>query len=88
MPAGIGELSLFHDLQQHVMGFGVCFFDLVKNNDGVRTAADGFGELAGFFKANITRRRANQPADVMPFHELGHVYLDEGFFTAKEETRQ
>ena len=88
MPAGIGELSFFHDLQQHVVRFGMSFFDLIKDDDGVRAAADGFGELAGFFKADIARRRTYQPADVVAFHELGHVDLDQRVFTAKEEACQ
>ena len=61
--AGIGEVAFFHDLQQHVMRFGMGLFDLVKDDDRVRPAAQGFGQLAGFFVADISGRRAHQAAD-------------------------
>ena len=88
VPAGIGELALFHDLQQHVVRFGMRLFDLIKDDDGIRAAADGFGELTGFFKADVSRRSAHQAADVVPFHEFRHIDLHQGVFAAKQEARQ
>ena len=44
---GVGEGAVLHDLEEHVEGLGVGFFDFVEEDDGVGAAADGFGELAG-----------------------------------------
>jgi len=37
-------------LQQNVENLRVCLVDFVKENDGVRTAADSFRQLAAFLK--------------------------------------
>ena len=87
-PRGIREMPFFHDLQQHVVRFGVGLLDLVKDHDRVRAAADGLGQLAGFFIADVSGRRAYQAADRVAFHELGHIQLDQGFFAAKQEACQ
>ena len=86
--ARIGEVALFHDLQQHVVHFGMRLLDLVENHDGVRAAAQGFGQLAGILVANVAGRRADQPRSCMSFHELGHVELDEGILAAEHELSQ
>ena len=62
--------------------------DLVEDHDGIRAAAQGFGELPGIFVADISGRRAHQAADGMAFHELGHIQLDQGFFAAEHELGQ
>ena len=85
---GIREMAFFHDLQQHVVRFRMGLLDFVKDDDRVRAAADGFGQLAGFFVADVARRRANQAADGVPFHELGHIQLDQGIFAAEHEAGQ
>ena len=40
---GIGELAILQNLQQDVLDVRVCLFDLVKQHDAVRAAADGLG---------------------------------------------
>ena len=42
-PLGIREVTLFHDLEEHVERFRMGLFDFVKDHDRVRLAADGFG---------------------------------------------
>jgi hypothetical protein len=74
--------------KQHVVRFRMGLLDFVEDDDRVRAAADRFGELAGFFVADIARRRANQAADGVPFHELRHIQLDQGIFAAEHEARQ
>src|SRR3990172_6895048 len=85
--ASVGEVSLLHDLEQHVMGFRVGFLDFIEDHNGIRSAAERLGELPGLFIAHVSRRRADQPANRMPLHKLGHSQLDEGFFAAEEEAR-
>ena len=86
--AGIGEMAFFHDLQQHVVRLGMGLLDFVENDDRVRAAAQRFGELPGFFEANVAGRRAHQAADGVAFHELGHIELDQSVFAAKHEACQ
>jgi len=62
MPFGVGQVPLFHNLQQELQGFRVCLFDLIKDYDAIRLAADGFRQLTGFFVTNISRA-APLPAD-------------------------
>ena len=85
---GIGEMPIFHNLKQDVEDFGMGFFDFIQEDHRIRTAPHGFGKLTALFVAHITRRRAHQTADIMPFHELGHVDFDQGLLGAKEELGQ
>ena len=86
--AGVGEMAFFHDLQQHVVRFGVRLFHFVEDHDGIGAAADGFGKLAGVFVAYVSRRRADQAAHRVALHELRHIKLNQRFFAAKKETGQ
>src|SRR3954449_10373242 len=43
------------------------------------------GQLAALVEADVSRRRADQPADVVPLHELAHVDLDERVLAAEHE---
>ncbi len=85
---GVREMAFFHDLQEHVVDFGVGLLDLVEDHDGVRAAAQGFGQLTGIVVADVSGRRADQAAGGMAFHELGHVQLDQGFLAAEHELGQ
>ena len=79
MPAkAVGQAAFFHDLQEHVEDVGMGLFDFVEQHDAVRPAADALGELAAFFVADVARRRADQPADVVLLHVLAHVDLRRG----------
>ena len=54
-------------------------FQLVEQNDGIRAAADLFGQLAGLVIADIAGRRADDLRDTVLFHVFGHVEPDERF---------
>jgi hypothetical protein len=85
---GIGEVTLFHDLQQQVERLRMRLLDLVKDDDGVGAAADRFRQLAGIFIANVAGRRTDEPGHVVPLHELRHVELHQRLFAAEEEASQ
>ena len=85
---GIREMALLHDLQQHVVDLGMGLLDLVEDDDRVRAAAQGFGQLTGIVVADVTGRRADQAAGGVALHELGHVELDERFLAAEHELGQ
>ena len=76
-PFCVRKLPLFHDLKKDIMGFRMRLFHFIKNDDGVWAAAYSFCELPGFFISDISRRSADHPAYIMPFHELGHIQLYE-----------
>ena len=72
----VGELAVFEDLQQDVEHIGMRLLDFVEQDYGIRRALHPFGELATFFVAHVSRRRANQLRDRMLLHELGHIEAD------------
>src|SRR5690606_19633047 len=86
--ARIRQLALFHDLKQHVKGFRVGLFDFVEDDNAVRTATNGLGQLTGVLITDIAGRRTDQTSDRVPLHELAHVKLDERVFAAKQEFGQ
>ncbi len=62
----------------------VRFFNLVEQDDAVRIAAHFFCQLAGFFKADIARRRTDQLRDRMFLHVFAHIEANHGVFCAKQ----
>ena len=80
---GIGEASLFQNLEQQVHHIGMRFFDFVEKDDAIGALAHLLGELAAFFVSDIARRRSCHPADRKFLHVFGHVDLDEGIFAAE-----
>ncbi len=84
----VGEAAVVEDLEEDVEDVAVGFFDFVEEDDGIRPAADGFGELAAFFVADVSWRGADEAGDGMLLHEFGHVDADEGVFGVKEEFRE
>ena len=73
----IGQSALFHDLEEHVEDVGVRFFDFIEQNDRVRSSADLLGQLTTFLVSNVSRRSTDQTADVVLFHVLAHVDMDQ-----------
>ena len=63
-------------------------FDFIEQNHGIGTTTNTLGELTAFFKTDVSRRGANQPADVVLLHVLGHVDLNQSFFVAEHEFGQ
>ena len=59
--------------------------DLVEQHYRVRALTHGLGELAALIEAHIARRRADQTADGVLFHVLGHIKADERVLGAEQE---
>ena len=73
---GIGQATVFEQLQQQVEHIGMGFLDLIEEHHGVGATPHRFGELATFVEAHISGRRADQLADRVALHEFGHVEAD------------
>ena len=84
----IGQAAVIQDLQQGVPHFRVGFFDLVKQDHPVGPAADGFGQLAAFFVADISGRRAKQAGDGVLFAVLAHIDPHQRVFIIEHELGQ
>ena len=59
----VGQAAVVEDLEQDVEDVRVRLFDLVEEDDLVGPAADGLGELAALFVADVAGGRADQPRD-------------------------
>ena len=81
----VGQAPVVEDLQEHVEDLGVRLLDLVEEDDGVRPAADGLGELAALLVADVAGRRADEAGDRVPLLVLGHVQADEGALVVEHE---
>src|SRR5256885_16677023 len=60
-PLGVGQPPVLQDLEQDVEDVRVSLLDLVEEQDRVRLAPHGLGELAALVVADVARRRADQP---------------------------
>jgi hypothetical protein len=87
-PSGVREITLFHDLQQHVKDLGMRLLDLVENDDGIGATTDSLGELARILVAHVARGRSDQPGRRVPLHKFGHVQLQQCVLTAEHELGQ
>jgi len=87
-PLAVGEPSVVEQLEEHVQHFGVRLLDLVEQHDRVRPAANFFGQLPAFLKADIARRGPDEPAHVVLLHVLAHVDLNERVGVAEHELGQ
>ena len=81
----IGEASVVEQLQQNIEHIGMRLLDFVEQDHGVRTATHGLGELATFFVAHVTRRRADEPRHGMLLHVLRHVDAYHGVFVVEQK---
>ena len=81
----VGEPALLEDLQQRVEHVGVGLLDLVEQHDRERLAAHGLGELATLVVADVARGRADEAADRVLLHVLGHVEADQRRLVAEQE---
>src|SRR3984957_21170820 len=61
---------------------------LVEEHHRVRLAAHRLGELAAFFVADISGRRADEPADGVPLLVLAHVDPDHVVLGVEQRRRQ
>ena len=87
-PHVIRQPSVLQDLQQHVKNIRVRLFDLIKQHNAVRLAADGFSQLAALLKADITGRRAHHARGSVFFHVFAHIQADQRIFIAEHRLAQ
>src|SRR4051794_8401190 len=85
---GVREVPILEDLEEDVEDLGMRLLDLVEQDDRVALAADGFGQLAALVEPDVAGGRADEPAHVVPLHELAHVDLDERVLAPEHELRQ
>ena len=69
----VGQPAVVEQLQEDVEDLRVRLLDLVEQDDGVRAAPHGLGELAALLVADVAGRRADEPRDRVPLLVLGHV---------------
>ena len=84
----VGQAAVVHDLQQRVEHVGVRLLDLVEQDDRVRPAAHGLGELAALLVADVAGRRADEPRHGVLLHVLRHVDADHRLLRVEHELRQ
>ncbi len=84
----VREPAIVQHLEQHIEDIVVGFLDLVEEHNAIRTAADRFAELAAFFVAHITRRRADKSRDGVLLHVLAHVNAHHGVLVVEQEFGQ
>ena len=84
-PKGVCEPAFFHYLKEHIEDIWMSFFDLIKENNSIRTASNLLSELASLFKSNVSRRSANEAAYVVLFHILTHINRYERVVVPKHE---
>ena len=84
----VGQAAVVENLQQDVEDVAMGLFDFVQQHDAIGTAADGLGQPAPFFVADIAWRSADQAADGVAFHELAHVDPDHGVFVVEQDFGQ
>ena len=66
----------------------MCLFNFVKQNDGIRTATHGLGQLTAFLIAHVSGRRANETRHGEFLHVLRHIDPNEVLFVVKEACGQ
>ena len=84
----VGDAAVVEDLQQDIEHIRVRLFDLVKQNDGIRSAAHGFGQLAALLVAHISGRRADQTRHGELLHILRHIDAHQILFIVKQRLCQ
>ena len=64
------------------------FFDLIEQQQRVRSAPYRLSQITTLFVANIARRRANQPGHRMLFHKLGHIDSNQRLLAIEKKLSQ
>ena len=84
----VRQPAFVQHLQQHVENIRVCLLYLIKEDDGVRAAADRFGELTAGFVADVSRRGTDEAGDGVLLPILGHVDANDRVFVIEEKLGQ
>ena len=80
----IGDSAVIQHLKQDVKYIRVRLFHLVEQNDRIRSAANGFGQLAALLIADIARRRSNQSGYRILLHIFAHINADHVVFVIEQ----
>ena len=81
----VGQAPVVEHLEQDVEHLGMRLLDLVEQDDRVRAAPNGLGQLAALLEADVARRRADEPRDRVLLLVLGHVQPDHGAVVVEHE---
>ena len=84
----VGQTSVIEHLQQDVEDLWMRLLDLVQQDDRVRTAPHGFGELSALFISDVSRRRTDEPGDGVLLAVLAHVDAHHGVRIVEQEVRE
>ena len=87
-PLRVGQPPGVQNLEHHVENFRVRFFNLIKQNHGVRPVADYLRQLPAFLITHIARRRADEFGNGVALHVFGHIHADQGFFVVEQKLGQ
>ncbi len=74
----IGEASVIQKLEEDVEDIRVGFFDFIKKDNAIGSAADDFSELTAFFIPDISRRGSDETGDRVFFSVFGHIDSNHG----------
>src|SRR5262249_11508499 len=81
----VGEAPIVEHLEEHVPDVLMRLLDLVEENDRIRPAPDGLGELPAFVVADVAGRRADEARDGVLLHVFAHVEANHGALVVEEE---
>src|SRR5699024_2665825 len=85
---GVGQTSVFEDLQQRVEDVRMGLLHLVEEDDRERLPADLLRHLTALFVPDVSRRRTEQTRNGVLLRVLRHIEADEGVLIAEEELGQ
>ena len=81
----VGEPPVVQYLEQSVEDVGVRLLHLVEQDDGVRAAPDGLGQLSAFLVSHVAGRGPDQTGDGVLLHVLAHVEAHHRLLVVEEE---
>ena len=81
---GICDPAIIQDLQQHIEDIRMCLFHFIEQDDGVRIAAYGLGQLTALIISDISRRSADQTSHAVLFHIFAHIDAHDMGLTVKQ----
>ncbi len=87
-PVAVSQASVFKHLQEDVEHVGMRLLDFVEQNQRIRFATYGFGQVAALFVTDVAWRRTDQASHGMFLHELGHVDTHHRLFGVEQELGQ
>ena len=81
-------MPIVENLQQDIEDFRMRLLNLVEQDHTVGLSPDGLGKLTALLIADVTRRRAGEAGDGVPFLKLAHVDRQQRVRVAKQELGQ